>query len=212
MEKRELVKKIINELKRAYPEAPATYLNYRNPFELTIATILSARTTDAAVNKLTPDLFARYPTPEKMAKAKIEDVVELIRGIGAYNRKAVYIVETSRSLVENFGGSIPQNMDELITLKGVSRKTANVILSVAFNLSEGVVVDTHVGRVTVKLGLSEYDKQPEKIERDLMEMLPKTLWKDYARIMGAHGRQTCKSFRPKCPECRVNSVCPSAEI
>ncbi len=212
LEKRELAKKIISELKKAYHDAPATYLNYGNPFELTIATILSARTTDVAVNKLTPNLFARYPTPEKMARAKTEDIAELIRSIGAYNRKAEYLVETSKSIVENYGGFVPKKMEELITLKGVSRKTANVILSVAFNLSEGVVVDTHVGRVTVKLGLSEHDKQPEKIERDLMEMLPKGQWNDYARIMGAHGRQTCKSFRPKCPECRVNSVCPSAEI
>lgn len=212
MEKRELAKKILSKLKKAYPDAPATYLNFKNPFELSIATMLSARTTDVAVNKLTPNLFAIYPTPEKMAKAKTEDIVELIRTIGAYNRKAAYLTETARMIVENFGGNVPKTLDELVTLKGVSRKTANVILSVAFDLSEGVVVDTHVGRVTVKLGLSEHIKKPEKIEKDLMELLPKALWNDYARIMGAHGRRTCKSFRPKCPECSVNTLCPSAEI
>lgn len=212
MEKKELAKKIVSSLKKAYPDAPSTYLNFRNPFELLIATILSAHTTDVSVNKSTPALFAKYPTPEKMARAKIEEITELVRATGAYNRKAAYITETARMIVENFGGEVPKTLDELVTFKGVSRKTANVILSVAFNLSEGVVVDTHVMRVTVKLGLSEHAKKPKKIEKDLMELLPKTLWIDYARIMGAHGRRTCRSFRPKCPDCSVNTLCPSAEL
>lgn len=212
MEKKELAKKIVSSLKIAYPDAPSTYLNFRNPFELLIATILSAHTTDVSVNKSTPALFAKYPTPEKMARAKIEEITELVRATGAYNRKASYITETAKMIVENFGGQVPKTLDELVTFKGVSRKTANVILSVAFKLSEGVVVDTHVMRVTVKLGLSEYAKKPDKIERDLMELLPKTLWNDYAMIVGAHGRRTCKSSRPKCPDCRVNTLCPSAEL
>lgn len=212
MEKRKLAKKIISSLKKAYPDAPSTYLNFENPFELLIATILSAHTTDVSVNKSTPALFAKYPTPEKMAKAKIEEITELVRATGAYNRKAAYITETAKMIVKNFGGEVPRTLDELVTFKGVSRKTANVILSVAFNLSEGVVVDTHVMRVTVKLGLSEYAKKPDKVERDLMELLPKTLWQDYAMIAGAHGRQTCKSSRPKCPDCSVNTLCPSAEL
>ena len=212
MEKKELAKKIVSSLKKAYPDAPSTYLNFRNPFELLIATILSAHTTDVSVNKSTPALFAKYPTPEKMARAKIEEITELVRATGAYNRKAAYITETAKLIVENFGGEVPKTLDELVTFKGVSRKTANVILSVAFNLSEGVVVDTHVMRVTVKLGLSEHIKKPKMIEKDLIELLPKTLWNDYARIMGAHGRRTCKSFRPKCPDCSVNTLCPSAEL
>ena len=212
MEKRKLAMKIVSTLKKAYPDAPSTYLNFRNPFELLIATILSAHTTDVSVNKSTPALFAKYPTPEKMARAKIEEITELVRATGAYNRKASYITETAKMIVENFGGQVPKTLDELVTFKGVSRKTANVILSVAFKLSEGVVVDTHVMRVTVKLGLSEHAKKPDKIERDLMELLPKTLWNDYAMIVGAHGRRTCKSSRPKCPDCRVNTLCPSAEL
>lgn len=212
LEKRGLAKKIVSSLKKAYPDAPPSHLNFGNPFELLIATILSARTTDASVNKLTPALFARYPTPDKMSRARIEEITELVRTSGSYNKKAAYITETARMIVENFGGEVPKTLDELVTLKGVSRKTANVVLSVAFNLSEGVIVDTHVMRVTLNLGLSEHVKKPKKIEKDLMDLIPKTLWNDYARIIGTHGRQTCGSFRPKCPECRVNTLCPSAEL
>ena len=212
LEKNELAKKIVSVLDKAYPDAPTTYLFYENPFELLIATILSARATDVGVNKVTPILFARYPTPEKLAAAEIKEVAEIIRPLGAYNRKASYITDTARLVAEKFNGEVPQTLDELIIFKGVSRKTANVILSVVFNLSEGVVVDTHVGRVTVRLGLSEHEKKPDKIEKDLMELLPKEMWNDYARLMGAHGRRTCKSQRPLCPECSVNALCPSAEI
>jgi endonuclease-3 len=212
MDKSERARKIVSILDGAYPDAPSTYLMYDNPFELLIATILSARATDAGVNKVTPVLFGRYPTPEKLGAAKLEEVAEIIRPLGAYNKKADYLTETARAVVENFKGEVPRNLDELITFKGVSRKTANVILSVAFSLSEGVVVDTHVGRVSVKLGLSEHEKKPDKIEKDLMDLLPKKLWNDYAKLIGAHGRRICKSRRPSCPECSVNSLCPSAEI
>ncbi|MHA2026393.1 MAG: endonuclease III [Candidatus Thorarchaeota archaeon] len=212
MEKNKLAKEIVIVLDNAYPDAPATYLFYENPFELLIATILSARATDVGVNKVTPILFARYQTPEKLGAAEIEEVAEIIRPLGAYNKKTEYITDTARMLVEKFNGKVPQTLDELITFKGVSRKTANVILSVAFNLSEGVVVDTHVGRVTVRLGLSEHEKKPDKIEKDLMELLPHEMWNDYARLIGAHGRRICKSQRPNCPECSVNTLCPSAEI
>ncbi|MHA1948892.1 MAG: endonuclease III [Candidatus Thorarchaeota archaeon] len=212
MEKDEIAAKILKTLDKAYPDAPATYLNFDNHFELLIATILSARATDVGVNKVTPILFSKYPTPEKLGVAELEKVAEIIRPLGAFNRKSVYIVDTARMVTEEFNGQIPKTLDELITFKGVSRKTANVILSVAFNLTEGVVVDTHVGRVSVRLGLSEHEKKPDKIERDLMELLPIEMWNDYARLMGAHGRRTCKSQRPKCPDCSVNTLCPSAEI
>jgi endonuclease-3 len=212
MEKREIAKEVMRALKKAYPDAPATYLDYENPFELLIATILSARATDVGVNKVTPILFGRFPSPNKLGSAGVDDVADIVRPLGAYNKKAAYITETAQMLAEIYGGVVPQKLDELIKFKGVSRKTANVILSVAFDLSEGVVVDTHVGRVTVRLGLSEHDKKPDKIEKDLMEILPKKMWNDYARLIGAHGRRTCKSQRPKCPECSVNKLCPSAEI
>ena len=202
--------KMIKILERTYPDAPATYLNYNNPFEMLIVTILSARVTDAGVNKVSPVLFGRYPTPEKLGHANPVEVGKIIRPLGSYNKKAEYITETSRMLVENFDGQVPSTMDELITFPGVSRKTANVVLSVVFGLSEGIVVDTHVMRVTVRLGLSEHDKRPEKIERDLMALLPKERWNDCARLIGAHGRRTCKSRRPNCADCTLNKICPSA--
>jgi endonuclease-3 len=212
MEDSERAKKIVSKLDLAYPDAPSTYLMYENSFELLIATILSARATDVGVNKVTPILFAKYPTPEKLGAANLEEVAEIIRPLGAYNRKTEYITETARDLVEYFSGDVPRRLDDLVTFKGVSRKTANVILSVAFNLSEGIVVDTHVGRVSVRLGLSEHEKKPDKIEGDLMELLPKKLWNDYARLIGAHGRRICKSQKPRCPECSINTLCPSAKI
>jgi endonuclease-3 len=204
--------KIVKILDKTYPDAPKTYLNYQNPFEMLIATILSARATDAGVNKITPVLFKRYPIPKKMAKANLDEIVQIIRPLGAFNKKAGYITGTSRLLVERFDSNVPEAMDDLISFPGVSRKTANVVLSVVFGLSEGVVVDTHIMRVTIRLGLSEHDKKPQKIEKDLMELLPNELWNDYARLIGAHGRQTCKSRRPNCIDCSLNKLCPSAEF
>jgi endonuclease-3 len=199
-------------LKKMYPEVPKTYLNFRNPFEMLIVTILSARATDKGVNKISPLLFEKYPTPEKMSKANLDEIGQIIRPLGAFNKKAGYITETSRQLVERFGSEVPKTMEELITFPGVSRKTANVVLSVVFGISEGVVVDTHIMRVSVRLGLSEHDKKPQKIEKDLMELLPKEFWSDYAKLAGAHGRQTCKSRKPNCVDCSLNKLCPSAEF
>ncbi len=204
--------KIVKILSETYPDVPKSYLNFQNPFEMLIATILSARATDAGVNKISPILFKKYPTPEKMSKANLEEIGQIIRPLGAFNKKAGYITETSRQLVERFDGKVPKKMEELITFPGVSRKTGNVVLSVVFGLSEGVVVDTHVMRVTVRLGLSEHDKKPQKIEKDLMEILPIELWNDYAKLIGTHGRQTCKSRKPNCIECSLNKMCPSAEF
>lgn len=204
--------KIVEILDKTYPDAPKTYLDYQNPFEMLIATILSARATDAGVNRITPTLFKRYPTPDKMSKANLDEIGQIIRPLGAFNKKAGYITETSRQIVKRFGGNVPNTMEELISFPGVSRKTGNVILSVVFGLSEGVVVDTHVMRVTVRLGLSEHDQKPQKIEKDLMELLPKELWNDYARLIGTHGRRTCKSRKPNCVDCTLNKMCPSAEF
>ena len=204
--------KIVETLDKTYPDAPATYLNYQSPIEMLIATNLSARATDAGVNKITPILFGKYPTPEAMAKGNPDEIGQIIHPLGAFNKKAGYITETSRLLVENFRGKVPNRMDDLVTFPGVSRKTANVVLSVVFGLSEGVVVDTHIMRVTVRLGLSKHDNKPQKIEEDLMALLPKELWNDYARLIGAHGRRTCKSRKPNCTDCTLNRLCPSAEL
>ncbi|MHA2423233.1 MAG: endonuclease III [Candidatus Thorarchaeota archaeon] len=202
---------VLKLLAKTYPDAPITYLNHNNAFEMLISTLMSAHTTDASVNKVTPELFKKYPTPEKMAKADIDDLIQIIRSVGTYNRKSDYIKRASEILVDQYRGKVPKTIDELKILPGVSRKTANVVLSVVFGINEGIVVDTHIGRVTQRLGLTE-EKKPEKIERDLMEQLPQKDWYEYARLAGAHGRQTCQAKKPRCAECSLNKLCPSAEI
>jgi endonuclease-3 len=203
--------RIIKLLSEMYPDAPKTYLNYSNPFEMLIATILSARAPDAAVNMVTPELFRKYPTPEKLSRANLEAIREIIKPCGAHLKKSEFIRKSAGILVECFSGKVPKTMEELITLKGVARKSANVILSVVFDISEGVVVDTHIHRVTNRLGLS-LEKTPPKIEKDLMRIFPQEDWSDYARLVGTHGRQTCKPRRPRCEVCLLNKLCPSAEL
>ena len=202
---------ILEILRKMYPEAPKTYLLYRNPFEMIIATILSARAPDAVVNMVTPELFRKYPTPKKLAKADLEDIRDIIKPCGAHLKKSQYIRDSARILVEQFSGNVPQTLEELMILKGVARKSANVILSVVFSIDEGVIVDTHIHRVTNRLGLSQ-EKVPPKIEKDLMKILPQEDWSDYARLVGAHGRQICKPRRPRCEVCLLNKICPSAEL
>jgi endonuclease-3 len=211
-EEEKRAQEILRKLNNAYPDAPQTYLHFRNPFEMVIATILSARATDAGVNKVTPILFGKYPNPVKMARANEEDLAQIIRSCGAYNRKASYIKGTAKMITDVFGGEIPKVLDKIITFPGVSRKTANVVLQTVYGIAEGVIVDTHIMRVTVRLGFSKHDKKPDKIEEDLMELLPKSKWIDYARLIGAHGRQTCKAAHPKCSACPVNNLCPSSDL
>ena len=203
---------VLRKLTKAYPDAPCTYLNYNNPFEITIATILSARATDAGVNKVTPELFAKYPIPKKLAEADTNEVAMIIRSTGAYNRKTEYIIKTARMILEDFGGEIPKTVEELVRFPGVSRKTANVVLQIAYDIAEGVVMDTHIMRVSHKLGFTEHEKKPEKTEKDIMQLIPKDKWISYARIIGTHGRRICKSRKPMCSECAVNNLCPSSEL
>lgn len=203
---------VLRKLIKAYPDAPASYLDFKNPFEMTIATILSARATDAGVNKVTPVLFGKYPTAKKLANANVDDVAMIIRSTGAYNRKAEYITKTAKMILEDYGGEVPKTIDELVTFPGVSRKTANVVTQVAFGIAEGVVMDTHIMRVSLKLGFTEHEKKPEKTEKDVMQLLPKDKWISYARFIGTHGRRTCKSRKPMCSDCAVNNLCPSSEL
>ena len=203
---------VLRKLIKAYPDAPSSYLDFKNPFEMTIATILSARATDAGVNKVTPELFRKYPTPKKLAEADINEVAMIIRPTGAYNRKAEYITKTARMIREDFGGEVPKTIEELVTFPAVSRKTANVVTQVAFDIAEGVVMDTHIMRVSLKLGFTEYEKKPEKTEKDIMQLLPKNKWISYGRFIGTHGRRTCKSRKPMCSICAVNNLCPSSEL
>lgn len=204
-------KTILKLLTKAHSDAPATYLNHSNAFEMLIATLLSAHTTDASVNKVTPALFSKYPSPKEMAKADIDDLIAIIRSVGTYNRKSEYVKKASEILVEKYNGKVPKTIAELIVLPGVSRKTSNVVLSVVFGINEGVVVDTHIGRVTQRLGLTDQIK-PEKIEEVLMELLPQEEWYEYARLAGAHGRRICNAKKPMCPDCTLSHICPSANL
>lgn len=175
-----------------YPD-PKCELNHRNPFELLIATILSAQCTDVRVNKVTPDLFEAYPTPERMAEAELEDLEEMIRSTGFYRNKAKSLKEASQTIVENFGGEVPQTMKELLTLRGAARKTANVVLGNAFEKNVGVVVDTHVKRLSYRFGLTNEKKNTNKIERDLMGLFPQETWTNLSHLLIHHGRNACKA-------------------
>ncbi|MHA1588967.1 MAG: endonuclease III [Candidatus Thorarchaeota archaeon] len=205
------VQEILKQLRKAYPDAPETYLNHGNAFEMLIATILSANTADACVNTITPELFHRYPNAEHLMRASLEDIIGIIRPCGTYNRKSSYIRDSARLISEKFGGKVPKSMEDLVALPGVSRKTANVVLSVIFKVKEGVVVDTHVMRVTQRLGLTQHQKNREKAERDLMALLPQEQWYEYAKLVGAHGRRTCNARKPECDACAVKYLCPSAD-
>ncbi|MCH8548828.1 MAG: endonuclease III [Balneolaceae bacterium] len=196
---KERAKEILGELYEFYPN-PHCELNHRNPFELLIATILSAQCTDVRVNKVTPDLFEAYPTPETMAEAPLEELEELVRTTGFYRNKAKSLKETSNTLVEEFDGEVPQTMDELLTLRGAARKTANVVLGNAFGINEGVVVDTHVKRISNRLGLTREKKNTDKIEKDLMALFPRENWTDLSHLMIHHGRNACKARFSEPPE------------
>ena len=200
---------IIKILRENYPDLK-TALKYNSPFELLIATILSAQCTDERVNKLTPALFAKYPTMKDFAKVKQEELEKDIYSTGFYRNKAKSIIGTSRKLMEEFNGKVPDNMEELVTLPGVARKTANVVLSSAFKKVEGITVDVHVKRVTERLELSK-EKNPGKIERDLMDIVPKKDWLDISYLFIDHGRKICRARTPLCPECPIKHLCPSAK-
>jgi endonuclease III len=198
-QQKEIASEILDSLYEHYPN-PHCELNHRNPFELLIATILSAQCTDVRVNKVTPALFEAYPNPETMAEAPLGELEELVRTTGFYRNKAKSLKETSQTLVENFNGEVPQKMDELLTLRGAARKTANVVLGNAFRINEGVVVDTHVKRISNRLGLTKEKKNTDKIERDLMALFPRENWTDLSHLLIHHGRNACKARLSSPPE------------
>ena len=200
---------VLRRLQKAYPDAECA-LHHRNPFELLVATILSAQCTDETVNKVTPALFARYPTPAALAGAKREDVEQLIHSTGFYHNKAKSIQGAARVLGEQFGGEVPREMDDLLKLPGVARKTANVVRGVSFGLAGGVVVDTHVRRISRRLGLTQHD-DPQKIEQDLMQILPKSRWISFSHQVIWHGRRICDAKKPKCGECTLLELCPAGQ-
>lgn len=202
------IDEIIDLLWEAHPDA-ACELLHENPFQLLVATILSAQCTDVRVNQVTPTLFETLPTPEAMAKAPREQIEELIRSTGFFRQKARFLQEASQAIVSEFGGEVPAEMDQLLTLTGVARKTANVVLGVAYRKAEGIVVDTHVRRLSQRLGLTRADN-PEIIERELVELVPRESWIDFSHLLIFHGRRVCKARKPLCNECILNHLCPSA--
>ncbi len=201
---------IFARLREEHPDA-ACALNHRTPFELLSATILSAQCTDARVNLVTPALFARYPTPEALASAQPEAVQEIIKPTGFFRNKTRSLIGMAQALVAQHGGEVPRTMEQLRLLPGVGRKTANVILGNAYGVNEGVTVDTHVSRLSQRLGLSAHD-DPIKIERDLMRRFPAADWALLSHLLIFHGRQVCVARRPRCEACVLADLCPSARL
>jgi endonuclease-3 len=204
------VLEIINLLEKVHPDAKLA-LKWSNPLELLIATVLSAQTTDERVNRVTESLFKRYRTAEDYAKTDLEELEHYIKSLTFYRAKAKNIKEACRIIVEEYGGEVPRKMEDLLRLPGVARKTANVVLSNAYGIMEGIIVDTHVRRLSRRLGLTD-EEDPEKIERDLMEIVPRDKWLRFADLLIFHGRRVCTAKDPKCGECVLNKICPSSLI
>jgi endonuclease III len=203
-------KTIIQRLKRYYPDAHCA-LDHENPLELLMATILSAQCTDERVNIVTKTLFPKYPTAQAYAQADLAELEGIVKSTGFFRAKAKSLQGTGKRLTEEFSGQVPQEMDALRTLPGVGRKTANVVLGNAFNITSGIVVDTHVKRLSFRLGLTN-EKTPEKVEEDLEKIVPKTHWINFSHWLIFHGRQICKARRPLCEKCVLEGVCPQRGV
>lgn len=201
---------ILIRLKRLYPEAPCT-LNYETPVQLLVATILSAQCTDERVNQVTPALFGRFPTAATLAAADLAEIETLVRSTGFYRNKAKNIQGACRMIMAEFGGEVPKIMEELLRLPGVARKTANVVLAHAYDIHAGVTVDTHVKRLSNRLGLTEHT-DPIRIERDLIRLLPQQEWENWSIRLIYHGRAICQARKPLCEACVLADLCPSAEL
>jgi endonuclease-3 len=197
---------ILRILKKEYPD-PRPFLRFETPFEILVATILSAQCTDKQVNLITPALFKKYPTVRDYAEADSSELETAVHSTGFFRNKAKSIKGAARKVVEDFGGVVPSTMAELITLPGVARKTANIVLSAAFLKAEGIAVDVHVQRVSQRLGLSAH-KEPEKIERDLLEIIPRKDWIDFNFWVISHGRAVCQARKPLCDTCKLRAFCP----
>ncbi len=211
MDRKKQVAQILKRLKKAYTGTPQTALHFSTPVELLIATILSAQTTDALVNKVTEGLFKKYRTALDYADASPEQLAADIRPVNFFRTKAGNINKAAKMLVEKFGGNVPQTMEQLVEIPGVGRKTANIVLSSAFGINEGIAVDTHVTRLAFRLGLTKHE-EPVKIEKDLMEVTPREEWGELAHLLIFHGRAVCVARKPKHKECVLYNICPSRDI
>jgi endonuclease-3 len=205
----ERIAEILRRLEAAYPNAECA-LHHRNAWELLVATILSAQCTDARVNMVTPELFRKFPTPNAMAEASLPAIEEEIRSTGFYHNKAKSISGAAKKIVSEFGGKVPKTMAELLTVPGAARKTANVVLGVAYHVAEGVVVDTHVLRLSHRLGLTQH-AEPKKVEQDLMQIIPRDHWIQFSHELIHHGRQICIARKPRCVDCTLETLCHSAD-
>lgn len=208
--KRKRVRTLIKRLRKAYPDAKCALI-HSNPFELLLATILSAQCTDEKVNQVTKELFRQYKTPDDFARAELPTLESLIRPTGFYKNKAKSLQGASRAILEKHAGRVPESMEALVELPGVGRKTANVVLGVAFNISAGIVVDTHVARLSYRLGLTR-STNPIEIERDLQALVPKDEWIHIAHLLIFHGRRVCKAARPNCDACPLLALCPRCGV
>jgi endonuclease-3 len=209
MDKQARANEILVRLEKTYPEVVGTALHHENPLELLVATILSAQATDEQINKITIDLFKKYETAKDYAKVKRDELEQDIKSSGFYKRKADAIQTTAQTLVDNYDGKVPDTMEELVKLKGVARKTANIVLSGAFGKIEGIAVDTHVFRLSHRLGLSE-EKNRDKVEKDLMDLFSVEKWWAVNYLLITHGRRICNAKKANCEKCVLNDMCPSA--
>lgn len=210
MTEKERKASVIKAVKAAYPKAGCS-LKHRSVWQLMVATILSAQCTDERVNLTTPNLFKAYPTPKALGVAKQENVEKLIRSCGFYKNKAKNIIAASKMIEENYKGRVPKTMEELTKLPGVARKTANVVLGTGYGINDGIVVDTHVSRLSNRLGLSK-NTEPEKIEKDLVKIVPREEWTNFSHQFIAHGRAICQARNPKCADCPLKTFCPSKGV
>jgi endonuclease-3 len=208
---KENIAEIIKRLKKEYTRTPQTVLRFSTPFELLIATILSAQTTDVLVNRVTAELFKKYRSVHDVANTTPEALAQDIRSVNFFNNKAKNINKTAKVLIERFGGKVPRTMEELVALPGVARKTANIVLSSAFGLNEGIAVDTHVRRLAYRLGLTKHD-DPVKIEQDLLAITPKKEWGHLSHLLIFHGRKVCQAKKPDHASCVLADLCPSRNI
>ena len=211
MDKKNQIAQIIRLLRKEYAGTPQTVLRFNTPFELLVATIMSAQTTDVLVNKVTEALFKKYRSPKDFTNTTPEKLAQDIRSVNFFNNKAKNIHKTAVMIVEQFNGEVPRTMEELVTLPGVARKTANIVLSSAFGINVGIAVDTHVKRLAFRLGLTKHD-DPVKIEQDLIAVTPKKEWGRLSHLLIFHGRSVCQAQRPKHNECVLFDICPSKRV
>jgi len=205
MDKKKLVLEIIDRLKKRYPLTTA--LKWKNCWELLVVTVLSAQCTDQRVNQVTPVFFAKWPDPASLAKADLQEIEEVIRSTGFFRNKAKNLLATAKKLQAEHNGQVPSSMQELLALPGVARKTANIILGNCFGLQEGIAVDTHVKRIAYRLGLTK-EKSPLKIEKDLMQIVPRAEWSNFNHLLVYFGRDICKARKPECAKCMLADLCP----